>query len=42
VAPSVAVGRYFSDKGKADLRELANLGYSVKDKDKKQYWRAAG
>ena len=32
------------DKGKADLRELrtdlANLGYSVKDKDKKQYWRA--
>ncbi|TCC28048.1 hypothetical protein [Kribbella speibonae] len=31
------------DKGKADLRELrndlANLGYSVKDKDKKQYWR---
>lgn len=34
------------DKGKADLRELrgelAGLGYSVKDKDKKQYWRAAG
>ncbi|MEV6267643.1 hypothetical protein AB0L64_10765 [Kribbella sp. NPDC051936] len=34
------------DKGKADLRELrgelAGLGYSVKDKDKKQYWRATG
>ncbi|WP_350279038.1 hypothetical protein [Kribbella sp. HUAS MG21] len=32
------------DKGKADLRELrtelANLGYTVKDKDKVQYWRA--
>lgn len=32
------------DKGKADLRELrndlANLGYTVKDRDKKQYWRA--
>jgi hypothetical protein len=31
------------DKGKADLRELrgelTNLGYTVKDKDKKQYWR---
>jgi len=31
------------DKGKADLRELraevAKLGYTVKDKDKKQYWR---
>jgi hypothetical protein len=31
------------DKGKADLRELraevAKLGYMVKDKDKKQYWR---
>ncbi|WP_329005458.1 hypothetical protein OHA18_18995 [Kribbella sp. NBC_00709] len=31
------------DKGKADLRELraetSNLGYTVKDKDKKQYWR---
>ncbi|GAA1704917.1 hypothetical protein GCM10009745_60550 [Kribbella yunnanensis] len=32
------------DKGKADLRELrdevAKLGYTVKDKDKKQYWRS--
>ncbi|TQJ19787.1 hypothetical protein FB475_3965 [Kribbella jejuensis] len=32
------------DKGKADLRELrgelANLGITVKDRDKKQYWRA--
>ncbi|MGW7682357.1 YqeB family protein [Kribbella sp. NPDC054772] len=32
------------DKGKADLRELraelTNLGYTVKDRDKKQYWRA--
>lgn len=31
------------DKGKADLRELreevAKLGYTVKDKDNKQYWR---
>ncbi|TDW19017.1 YqeB family protein [Kribbella kalugense] len=31
------------DKGKADLRELraevTNLGYTVKDRDKKQYWR---
>ncbi|MGZ0148923.1 YqeB family protein [Kribbella sp. WER1] len=31
------------DKGKADLRELrdelTHLGYTVKDKDKKQYWR---
>jgi len=31
------------DKGKADLRELreevAKLGYTVKDKEKKQYWR---
>jgi hypothetical protein len=31
------------DKGKADLRELraevTNLGYTVKDKEKKQYWR---
>ncbi|HEY3560255.1 MAG TPA: hypothetical protein VGL05_22465 [Kribbella sp.] len=31
------------DKGKADLRELrtelTNLGYTVKDKDKVQYWR---
>jgi hypothetical protein len=31
------------DKGKADLRELrdevAKLGYTVKDRDKKQYWR---
>jgi len=31
------------DKGKADLRELrdelAKLGYTVKDKDQKQYWR---
>jgi hypothetical protein len=31
------------DKGKADLRELRDevtkLGYTVKDKDKKQYWR---
>jgi hypothetical protein len=31
------------DKGKADLREfrdeVAKLGYTVKDKDKKQYWR---
>jgi hypothetical protein len=31
------------DKGKADLRELraeiTNLGYTVKDTDKKQYWR---
>ncbi|MFG1626857.1 hypothetical protein [Kribbella sp. NPDC049227] len=31
------------DKGKADLRELrgevAKLGYTVKDSDKKQYWR---
>ena len=31
------------DKGKADLRELrdelGNLGYTVKDKEKKQYWR---
>ncbi|MER7251764.1 hypothetical protein [Kribbella sp. NPDC000426] len=31
------------DKGKADLRELrgevANLGYTVKDRDKLQYWR---
>lgn len=31
------------DKGKADLHELraevANLGYTVKDKQKKQYWR---
>jgi hypothetical protein len=34
------------DMGKADLRELrtelANLGYTVRDRDKKQYWRAAG
>lgn len=34
------------DKGKADLRELraeiTNLGYTVKDKDKKQYWRPTG
>ncbi|MFI5696718.1 hypothetical protein ACIA58_32995 [Kribbella sp. NPDC051586] len=34
------------DKGKADLRELraelANLGYTVKDRDKKQYWRPPG
>lgn len=33
------------DKGKADLRELrdelTNLGITVKDKDKKQYWRAS-
>jgi hypothetical protein len=33
------------DKGKADLRELrgeiSKLGYVVKDKDKKQYWRSA-
>jgi hypothetical protein len=33
------------DKGKADLRELrgelTNLGYTVKDKDKNQYWRAS-
>ncbi|MEU4193362.1 hypothetical protein AB0E69_15805 [Kribbella sp. NPDC026611] len=32
-------------KGKADLREfraeLAGLGYAVKDRDKKQYWRPA-
>ncbi|TCO43540.1 hypothetical protein EV646_112116 [Kribbella antiqua] len=32
------------DKGKADLRELrdevAKLGYTVKDREKKQYWRA--
>lgn len=32
------------DKGKADLRELrtelTNLGYTIKDKDRKQYWRA--
>ncbi|WP_433165471.1 YqeB family protein [Kribbella sp. CA-247076] len=31
------------DKGKADLRELRDevgkLGYTVKDKEKKQYWR---
>lgn len=31
------------DKGKADLRELraevAKLGYTVKDREKKQYWR---
>ncbi|MFG1910937.1 hypothetical protein [Kribbella sp. NPDC048928] len=31
------------DKGKADLRELrtelTNLGYTIKDKDRKQYWR---
>jgi hypothetical protein len=31
------------DKGRADLRELRDevtkLGYTVKDKDKKQYWR---
>ncbi|WP_319038492.1 YqeB family protein [Kribbella solani] len=31
------------DKGKADLRDLraeaTKLGYTVKDKDKKQYWR---
>jgi hypothetical protein len=34
------------DKGKADLRELraeiTNLGYTVKDRDKKQYWRPTG
>jgi hypothetical protein len=34
------------DKGKADLRELrgelGKLGYCVKDKEKKQYWRATG
>jgi hypothetical protein len=34
------------DKGKADLRELraeiTNLGYTVKDRDKKQYWRRTG
>lgn len=33
------------DKGKADLRELrgelTNLGYTVKDSDKLQYWRAS-
>ncbi|MFF0338280.1 hypothetical protein [Kribbella sp. NPDC004875] len=33
------------DKGKADLRELrtelTNLGYTVKDRDKVQYWRAS-
>jgi prophage antirepressor-like protein len=32
------------DKGKADLRELrdevAKLGYTVKDREKRQYWRA--
>ncbi|MEI8411915.1 MULTISPECIES: YqeB family protein [unclassified Kribbella] len=32
------------DKGKADLRELRDevtkLGYTVKDKEKRQYWRA--
>ncbi|MEU4395206.1 hypothetical protein [Kribbella sp. NPDC023855] len=32
------------DKGKADLRELrqelAKLGYVVRDRDKKQYWRS--
>jgi hypothetical protein len=31
------------DKGKADLLELRDevtkLGYTVKDKEKKQYWR---